>query len=70
MALESLSGVLDPLLWAKRPKSQTALNFLRNGCDEGDARLQEIVRQHIADGVCTDDGQLLRRWDGLQWVSV
>jgi hypothetical protein len=61
---------LDPLLWAKRLESQTALNFLRKGCAEGDSRLQEIVRQHIDDGICTDDGKLLRRWDGLQWVSV
>ncbi len=22
------------------------------------------------DGICTDGGKLLRRWDGLQWVSV
>jgi len=28
------------------------------------------VWQHIDDGICTDDGKLLRRWDGLQWVSV
>ena len=31
MALESLSGGLDPLLWAKKPRSQTALDFVRRG---------------------------------------
>ena len=61
---------LDPLMWAKRIKSQTALDFLRKGCAEGDSRLQEILRQHIADVVCTEDGRLLLRWDGMQWVSV
>ena len=61
---------LDPQMWARRIKSQTALYFLRKGCAEGDSRMQEIVRQHIADGICTEDGRLLRTWDGMQWVSV
>ncbi len=61
---------LDPLMWAKRLKSQTALDFLSKGCAEGDSRLQEIVRQHIADGVCTKDGRLLLRWDGERLVSA
>ena len=61
---------LDPLMWANRIKSQTALDFLRKGCAEGDSRLQEIVRQSIADGVCSEDGRLLIKWDGLRWVSV
>ena len=61
---------LDPLMWAKRLKSQIALDFLSKGCAEGDSRLQEILRQHIADGACTEDGRLLLKWDGLRWVSV
>ena len=69
MSLESLSGCLDPLLWAKNPRSQTALDFMRRGA-AGNTELMEILRRNIADGICTDDGNLLRRWDGLQWASV
>lgn len=69
MALESLSGGLDLLLWAKKPRSQTALDFMRMGA-AGNADLMEILQRNIADGICTDDGKLLRRWDGSQWVSV
>lgn len=69
MALESLSGGLDPLLWAKKPRSQIALEFVRSGAD-GNTGLMEILQRNIVDGICTDDGKLLRRWDGLQWVSV
>lgn len=69
MALESLSGGLDPLLWAKKPRSQTALDFVRRGA-AGNTGLMEILQRNIADGICTDDGKLLRRWDGVQWVSV
>lgn len=69
MALESLSGGLDPLLWAKKPRSQTALDSVRRGSADN-ADLLAILQKHIADGICTEDGKLLRRWEGLQWVSV
>ena len=62
-------GELDPHLWAKKPRSQTALDFVRRGA-AGNTDLMEILQINIADGICTDDGKLLRRWDGSQWVSV
>ena len=60
---------LDPLLWAKRPKSQTAADLLKSGVSS-DRRMEEIWRQHIANGICAEDGSLLHRWDGLRWVSL
>jgi hypothetical protein len=69
MVLESLSGGLDPLLWARNPRSQTALDSVRRG-SAGNADLLAILQKHIADGICTEDGKLRRRWEGLQWVSV
>jgi len=69
MALESLSGCLDPLAWARNPRSQTALDFVRLG-SAGNTDLLKILEKHIADGICTEDGKLQRSWDGLQWVSV
>lgn len=69
MALESISANLDPLLWARKPRSQTALDFVRRGAS-GNNELSAILQQHIADGVCTDSVDLLLRWEGCQWVSV
>ena len=69
MALDSLCVDLDPLLWAKRPRSQTALDFVRRG-SAGNTDLLEILQKHIADGVCDENGKLLMKWDGLRWVSV
>lgn len=61
---------LDPLLWAKKPKSQQALDLLTAGAKELDARLVEILTGHVRDGVCAESGNLLVRWDGMQWVSI
>lgn len=58
---------LDPLKWAKRPKSQCALDLLMTGAKEGDSRLSEILAGHVRDGVCSESGKLLQRWDGLSW---
>jgi hypothetical protein len=61
---------LDPLLWAKRPKSQSAMDLLIRGVKQGgDPRLAEIYSGHLSDGVCDESGNLLRRWDGLRWTS-
>ncbi|HNH18235.1 MAG TPA: hypothetical protein PLE72_12300 [Azospira sp.] len=63
-------GELDPHLWAKRPKSQTALNLLMAGAKEGDARLADILAGHLRDGVCDEKGKLLFRWAEGAWVSM
>ncbi len=60
---------LDPLLWAQRPKSQTALDLLMAGAKEGDTRLAEILAGHLRDGVCNEAGKLLQRWNGNSWAK-
>ncbi len=63
-------GTLDPLEWAKKPRSQWALDFLRRG-SEYDHRLLDILTNHMESGVCDDTGQnLLKRWDGQRWVAA
>ena len=61
----------DGLLWAKRPKSQVALNAIFDA--KKNARrfpaLAAIFDQLVADGVANDAGKLLKRWDGLSWVK-
>jgi len=70
MALNPISEDLDPLLWAKRPRSQCALSLLRTGAAEGSGELATILSSHVRDGVCDESGKLLMRWDGLRWVSL
>lgn len=60
----------DPHLWAKHPKSQTALNLLIAGAKEGDARLADILAGHLRDGVCDENGKLLFRWADGAMVSI
>lgn len=69
MALNPLSDDLDPLLWAKKPRSQCALNLLRSGAVEGNKALAEILSGHVRRGVCNDQGKLLMRWRDGAWVS-
>ena len=61
---------LDQLLWAKRPRSQIALNLLSEGAKEGDERLAEILAGHVRDGICDEKGKLLFRWADGAWVSM
>lgn len=60
---------LDPLLWAKKPRAQAAIDLLISGAKEGDSRLAEIHAKHRGDGVCDEGGRLLLRFDGVSWVS-
>lgn len=60
---------LDPLLWAKRPKSQAAADLIKSGVSS-DGRMAEIWQQHIADGICAEGGSLRQRWDGQRFVAV
>lgn len=62
---------LEPLEWAKKPRSQWALDFLRRGAELGDSQLAGILSGHKSSGVCDGTGRNLRkRWDGLQWVAA
>ncbi len=68
--MKAAAGELDPLLWAKKPKSQQAIDLLSAGAKELDARLVEILTGHVRDGVCAESGKLLVRWDGVRWIST
>lgn len=61
----------DGLLWAKRPKSQAALNavFDAKKNHRRFPALASVFDQLVADGISTPDGMLLKRWDGCQWVG-
>ncbi len=65
-----LNDDLDPLGWAKRPKSAYALHAVIETAKVGDPRFMAILEKLVADGVCTEAGKLLLRWDGMQWMWV
>ncbi len=65
----TMSDSLDPMMWAKRPKSQAALDLLIHGSKEGDKRLDEIHSGHLSTGVCDEAGKLLLRFDGVSWIK-
>lgn len=61
----------DGLLWAKRPKSQVALNAIFDA--KKNARrfpaLAAIFEQLVSDGIATVEGKLLLKWDGVSFVK-
>lgn len=61
---------LDPLRWAKLPRSQAALDLLSAWAKSGDDVPAEILAGHLRDGVCDDKGKLLVRWDGARFKVV
>lgn len=70
-AVRQRTTCADPLAWAARPRSQTAMNALwREGRHRGNRVLGAILDDHIANGICSDAGRLLKRWDGEKWVPA
>lgn len=59
----------DDLLWARRPKSQKAMDSISDARKQPGqfGALAAIFEQHLADGVCDELGKLLKRWNGLEW---
>ena len=53
----------DHLLWAKRPRSQVAVDFVIDGA-KTDIRLRNILDGLIESGVVSEKGKLLRTPDG------
>ena len=66
------SDSFDGLLWAKRPKSQKAMDMVADAKKEHRKfpALAAIFDQHVVDGVCNEVGKLIKRWDGVNWVKA
>jgi len=62
----------DGLLWAKKPKSHIAMAWIYDAKKKANRfpALAGIFDQLVKDGVATADGQLINRWDGVQWVKA
>lgn len=48
---------LDPMQWAKYPRSQFALDAAARGAREGHPDLTRIFYEHVASGVCDENGR-------------
>lgn len=60
----------DPLLWARRPKSQKAMDMVIDGAKRS-AKLESILAELAASGVVAESGKLLKRYKGHgQWVKA
>lgn len=70
MSLSPIGGGLDPLAWAKFPRSANALDYVIQASKTGDERFVETLAGHVRDGVCSASGKMLRRWDSGQWVMA
>lgn len=51
---------LDPLDWARFPKSQLALSAVLAGARQGDSNLKRIFAEHVASGLCDELGAAKR----------
>ena len=61
----------DGLLWAKKPKSQKAMDMV---CDAKKyagryPALAAVYDFLLENKICNDAGKLLHRWDGQNWVK-
>lgn len=56
--------------WATHPKTEIHLRYIFDAA-RNDARFKQCVAQMVADGVCSEDGKLLRRYRGMgQWEKA
>lgn len=62
----------DGLLWAKKPKSQKAMDFIADGKKHANRfpALAEVFDYLVKEGIANELGKLLYRWDGVQWVKA
>ena len=62
----------DGLLWAKKPKSQKAMDMISDA-KKNASRFPALAGVYdflLATQICNEHGKLLHRWDGLAWVKV
>ena len=69
-AISGKSDDYDPLLWARRPKSQKAADAVIEGAKKS-AVLEAILADLRTDGIVSECGKLMKRYKGQnQWVTA
>lgn len=61
----------DGLLWAKKPKSQRAMDFVSDAKKHAGRfpALAAVYDFLLENKICNEAGKLLHRWDGQNWVK-
>ena len=59
----------DYMAWAKFPVSRLAFESVKKMA-ETDHHFREILKAHVADGVCTEEFKMLKVWGNKQWVAL
>lgn len=62
-------GPSDHLGWAKKPRSQTAVQMV-HAARHGDRRLRVIWNFLVETGVATESGQAIKLWRDHAWVPA
>lgn len=69
-AIKKINGDGIDEHWATHPRSVMQLKFIFDAAAR-DPRYQRCIEQMVAQGVCTDDGHLLKAYrDGQWWPAV
>lgn len=63
-----MKGPSDPLGWARKPASDLALKRVFEAGRQ-DRRFVDIKAKLIKDGIATESGKLLFRWQNNAWVK-
>lgn len=61
----------DPIAWARKPRSQKALDFVVELANEKEADFVDILAKLKSNGI-TDGVKLIKRWDHVtnQWTKI
>lgn len=63
------AGKQDPVGWAKRPRSQYALDAVIDLAKRGDTFFAGVL-DALREAGRVDGNKLVQRWDGQQWLSA
>jgi hypothetical protein len=70
-ATQAVKSQIDDLHWAKFPKSRKAMEYIYDGKKHARRfpQLANIFDAHVLNGVCTADGNMLKKWNGYEWIK-
>lgn len=68
-AIKKIRGDGIDVHWATHPQGVTHLKFIFEAAAK-DARFRPCIAEMVANGVCTEDGHLLKHYMGGQWYPI
>lgn len=70
-ATQAVRSHVSPMHCWEYPRSQLVAEYLFDASKHRGRfqRLASVFDKHVMDGVISDSGKLLKRWDGFEWVK-